>query len=52
MLELRKGKRFGGNIVKVDGDQREAENKSMSISLAISRSQIIDVSNGDFYYKK
>lgn len=44
--------RLNPAIVKVDGDQREVENKSMPISSAISRSQIIDVSNGDFYYKK
>lgn len=47
-----KAKRFGGNVTKIDGDQIEVENGSMRATWTISRSQIIEVSDGDFYYSK
>ena len=49
-FDLKNGKRFGGYITKIDGDLIDAANHSMKQSWTISKSQVIDVSDGDFYY--
>lgn len=49
---LRSGKKYGGKVVRIDGDIIEVENEPMSKSWTISTSQLFDISDGDFYYNK
>jgi len=49
---LRSGKKYGGKVVRIDGDLIDIENEPMAKSWTISTSQIFDISDGDFYYGK
>jgi len=51
VFELKKGKRFGGTVTKIDGDLVEVVNKVIGKIWVIHRSSILDISTGDFYYK-
>ena len=52
MFQLKNGNKFGGTVTKIEGDQVEIEDKPMAKIWTVSKSQVIDVSDGDFYYSK
>lgn len=50
LFQSKNGKRYGGNVTKIDGDLVDVSNHSTKQSWTISKSQVFDVSDGDFYY--
>lgn len=51
MFQLKNGKKYGATVNKIDGDRLDVENKVLGKNWTISKSDVIDISLGEFYYK-
>lgn len=51
VFEALNGKRYGATVDKIDGDSIEVSNDIIGKSWTVKQSDIINISDGDFFYK-